>query len=487
MNVFFVFKTKLQIEFGILFISNGKGEMKMKKVLSLLTVFSLMLSIGVGFQNTSVKAASVPSISYQAHVQSIGWKGKVSNGATAGTIGRSLRLEGLKINLKASKKSMISYRAHVANIGWQGWKSSGSMAGTTGKSLAIEAVQIKLLGNYARKYDIYYRVHSQSFGWLGWAKNGGVAGTCSLAKRAEAIQIKLVKKNAKFNCGGKSYYTKPSISYNAHCQSKGWMAIKSEGQTAGTTGQGLRLEALRIYLSDFSSKNGVDYRAHVSNIGWQKWTCRGMEAGTTGRGLSIEAIQIKPSASLSPYIDIYYRMHVKNFGWLGWAKNGETAGTTGGSNRAEAIQIKVVHKGAAFARGGQAFIDLAKKERAMSWVKSKVGHAIDDDGVYGAQCVDLIRAYYRQLGVSPRSGNGADYSWNSLPSGWKRVKGGTPQRGDILVYGPSASNGYGHVAIYESDYVTYHQNVGGQYVRKITSTRYNGFSNPYWGYIRPNW
>ena len=70
---FFVFKTKLQIEFGILFISNGKGEMKMKKVLSLLTVFSLMLSIGVGFQNTSVKAASVPSISYQAHVQSIGW------------------------------------------------------------------------------------------------------------------------------------------------------------------------------------------------------------------------------------------------------------------------------------------------------------------------------------------------------------------------------------------------------------------------------
>lgn len=52
-------------------------------------------------------------------------------------------------------------------------------------------------------------------------------------------------------------------------------------------------------------------------------------------------------------------------------------------------------------------------------------------------------------------GNGGDYSSNALPAGWTRTAGGQPQKGDILVY---KNKGVGHVAIYESDYVTYHQN-----------------------------
>ena len=125
---------------------------------------------------------------------------------------------------------------------------------------------------------------------------------------------------------------------------------------------------------------------------------------------------------------------------------------------------------------------------AISWVNSKVGKGIDYDGQHGCQCVDLIMAYYNMLGVSISSGNGKDYASNSLPSGWARVKGGKPQKGDILVYGASASNKYGHVAIYESDKVTYHQNYSGKsYVVKVTNVKYNGFNNPYWGFIRPNW
>ena len=125
--------------------------------------------------------------------------------------------------------------------------------------------------------------------------------------------------------------------------------------------------------------------------------------------------------------------------------------------------------------------------QAIAWVQSKVGQSIDYDGAYGAQCVDLILAYYNYLGVPTSSGNGKDYATNSLPSGWSRVQGGTPQKGDILVYGASGSNPYGHVAIYESDYVTYHQNFNtNPYVQRITY-KYNSLANPYWGYIRPNW
>ena len=131
--------------------------------------------------------------------------------------------------------------------------------------------------------------------------------------------------------------------------------------------------------------------------------------------------------------------------------------------------------------------EAATQTEALQWVKAQIGKSIDADGVNGAQCVDLIKAYYSYLGVSPASGNGCDYAWNSLPSGWTRIQGGTPQPGDILVYGEAVSGDCGHVAIYESTYSTYHQRFSGNYVQQVTGIAYNGFSNPYWGIIRPTW
>ncbi len=126
------------------------------------------------------------------------------------------------------------------------------------------------------------------------------------------------------------------------------------------------------------------------------------------------------------------------------------------------------------------------QDKAIAWAKSQVGKAIDYDGAYGAQCVDLIKAYYKYLGVSPVTGNGCDYATNSLPSGWTRTKGATPQKGDVLVF-TGGSGGYGHVAIYESNYSTYHQNYHGQYVENITSYYATpGSTLTYWGVIRPN-
>ena len=123
---------------------------------------------------------------------------------------------------------------------------------------------------------------------------------------------------------------------------------------------------------------------------------------------------------------------------------------------------------------------------AIGWVQSQVGKALDYDGAYGAQCVDLIKYYYDYLGcASYARGNGSDYATNALPSGWTRLKGAQPRLGDILVY-TGGYNNYGHVAIYESDYVSYHQNFNGkQYVVRATC-KYNALNNPYWGVIRPD-
>lgn len=125
-------------------------------------------------------------------------------------------------------------------------------------------------------------------------------------------------------------------------------------------------------------------------------------------------------------------------------------------------------------------------EDAIEWVQEQVGTSIDVDGAFGAQCVDLIKAYYLFLGQKEPHGNGADYATNDLPEGWERIEGAQPQKGDILVYSATEKHPYGHVGIYEADDITYHQNFGGkQYVQEI-SLLYNSFQPPYWGVIRPD-
>ena len=119
---------------------------------------------------------------------------------------------------------------------------------------------------------------------------------------------------------------------------------------------------------------------------------------------------------------------------------------------------------------------------AINWVRSLNGQPVGS-----GECVALIKAYYSYLGQTSPGGNGADYSWNQLPAGWQRLQNVQPQNGDILVYSGNDANPYGHVAIYESDYSTWHQNYA--YQRKVvhvTNVRYNGFANPYWGVIRPD-
>ena len=140
---------------------------------------------------------------------------------------------------------------------------------------------------------------------------------------------------------------KPTIAYKAHVENIGWQYYKKNGASAGTSGQGLRVEAIKIRFSGKPSATGsVQYRTHVQNIGWEsKWRKNGATTGTTGKGLRLEAIQIKLTGNLAKQYDVYYRTHVQNKGWLGWAKNGQKAGSAGYGYRMEAIQVVLVKKG----------------------------------------------------------------------------------------------------------------------------------------------
>ena len=301
---------------------------------------------GLSAKCTVTVKTNTPSIKYSTHVQKEGWQNFVTDGATSGTTGKSLRLEGIKIKLDSTISGGIKYSTHVQKEGWQNFVENGALSGTTGKGYRLEAIKIELTGEIAKQYDIYYRVHAQKFGWMGWAKNGEQSGTQGYGYRLEGIQIKLVKKGEKAPTSTTiAFSICPTLKYSSYVQKEGWKNEVSNGQTMGTTGKSLRMEALKINLKTYGITGGIKYTAHVQKQGWQNYVTSGKVAGTTGKNLRMEAIKIELTEEMAKTFDIYYRVHTEKFGWLGWAKNGEAAGTQGYGYRVEALQIQLLPKG----------------------------------------------------------------------------------------------------------------------------------------------
>lgn len=311
-----------------------------------------------------------PSIDANVHVQNDGWshdpandsswtatQDAAGNDVVIGTTGQSLRLEALQLELRGIPNSGITYQAHVQNLGWTNWASDGSIVGTTGQSLRIEALRIMLTGDAQKKYSVFYQAHVEGLDWLDWTSDGLAAGTTGLGRRLEALRIRLVLKGdaAATPVTGTAYVVGNALTAQGHSQNIGWQdaRVVDSGQvvTIGTTGQALRLEALRLGLDPVNEQGGIQYNAHVQNIGWQRnvdsessWFSNGDVAGTTGESLRMEALQLNLTGDYARDFNIFYRVHVANAGWLGWTSNGLTAGTVGMEVPIEAVQIALVPK-----------------------------------------------------------------------------------------------------------------------------------------------
>jgi hypothetical protein len=109
-----------------------------------------------------------------------------------------------------------------------------------------------------------------------------------------------------------------------------------DGTIAGTTGQSLRLEQIKI--RGMESGANVCYRVHVQDIGWAPKVCQNTVAGQKDK--RIEAIEIVDTG-LPANLGVYYQVHVQNYGWMPIRWDGGLGGTTGKSLRMEAIAIAV--------------------------------------------------------------------------------------------------------------------------------------------------
>ncbi|MBQ3334042.1 MAG: hypothetical protein IJG85_00345 [Eubacteriaceae bacterium] len=148
------------------------------------------------------------------------------------------------------------------------------------------------------------------------------------------------------------------IFLRAHVENLGWDKTMTElepgtEKTVGTEGRALRVEAIDIAVPAGYSVEGF---AHIQNLDDTKCVVlKGNEAdypagvpagytvyrfGSTGRGLRMEAMQINlKDASGTTMSQLKYCVHVENDGWHAFVNNGTFAGTRGRGLRLEALRF----------------------------------------------------------------------------------------------------------------------------------------------------
>ena len=392
------------------------------------------------------------SLTYRAHVSNVGWQGAVSDGATAGTTGRGLALEDLKLSIDSSDYSdgsAVQIDAHVSGIGWQGWDTpSASEGGTTGQGRAVEAVRLRLTGFLAKDYDVYYRVHASNIGWMAWAKDGEEAGTTGMSCSLEAVQIKLIKKGTSHpDTTGYSHLELPTVTYSS--QAKGaWQNSVSAGEVSGTTGKGISITGFSAKITSFVA-GGINYQLHLSNVGWTSGKSNGDQLSSATESNPVEAIKVSLSGDLTTYFDVWYRVHIENVGWLGWTKNGAVAGSTGYGTHVQAVQVRITRKGAAAPGSTISPMLLGEPLSLANPMQKKIvdlSRQVPSPGP--GLCSEWIAQVYERAGFRNVHTDACDYYWDFCKyTDYSQLKVG------MVIAVPSHMHTYmgriyGHVCIY---------------------------------------
>lgn len=162
-------------------------------------------------------------------------------------------------------------RGHIQDLGDYpadgSWVESPKRIGTVGQSKRIEGFELKAGESLPTDLELRYNVHVQNIGWLydeddptSWAKNGDYAGTRGDGLRIEAIKIVLLDAAGNKASG---YH----IRYQGHVQNIGDLPADSEqwftdGEQLGTVGSSLRLEALKLEIVK-DATTGTDLSAYI--------------------------------------------------------------------------------------------------------------------------------------------------------------------------------------------------------------------------------
>lgn len=271
-------------------------------------------------------------------------KGSFSDGVlTLGKKGKK-RIEAVTLSFKNTTgyEGSLRYMVYVQKKGWTSWTESGKRAGTVGKGLRVEAVRIELTGELAKHYSVIYSTYMQTYkAKQGWVNDGAVAGSPGDGKRVQEIQIKIVPRD--------SLGETPTIAYRMYRDHYKWSSSwYRNGAVSGvTSGSYKKHEGLMMTVTNTKYTGNVEYRARGDGYSWSAWCKNNSPVGKFKKknGKRMEEVQVRLTGELAEHFDVYYRTCAREKGWLGWAKNGESSGTEKYGYYIMAFQCVLVPKG----------------------------------------------------------------------------------------------------------------------------------------------
>ena len=324
----------------------------LKKITSAGIAFLIMISVVFAFTRLNgyqVNADTTDQVSLTlagtARMQTYGnKKGSFKDGVlTIGKKGKK-RIEAVTLSFKNTTgyEGGLRYMVYVQKKGWTDWTNSGKRAGTVGKNLRVEAIRIELTGELAKHYSVVYSAYMQTFkAKQGWVNDGAVAGSAGDGKRVQEIQVKIVPRE--------SLGETPTIAYRMYRDHYKWSSSwYRNGAVAGvTSGSYQKHEGLMMTVTNTKYTGTVEYRARGDGYSWSSWCKNNSPVGKFKKknGKRMEEVQVRLTGELAEHFDVYYRTCAREKGWLGWAKNGESSGTEKYGYYIMAFQCVLVPKG----------------------------------------------------------------------------------------------------------------------------------------------
>ena len=156
-----------------------------------------------GMNTKPVYAADMGAV-YGIFEHGVGWSAyhgdqtaeRAGNGTYVTAIRASLSGQPANlINIPAGAQVGVRYQVNLSGSGWLSWQENMAETGTIETGMPLEAIRMELTGQLKDHYDVYYSVF-QNGSWTAPVKNGETAGTEGQGLRVDGIWVTVTEKDA---------------------------------------------------------------------------------------------------------------------------------------------------------------------------------------------------------------------------------------------------------------------------------------------------
>ena len=149
-----------------------------------------------GMNTKPVYAADMGAV-YGIFEHGVGWSAYHGD-QTAERAGNGTYVTAIRASLSGQPEGMsgtLSYQVNLSGSGWLSWQENMAETGTIETGMPLEAIRMELTGQLKDHYDVYYSVF-QNGSWTAPVKNGETAGTEGQGLRVDGIWVTVTEKDA---------------------------------------------------------------------------------------------------------------------------------------------------------------------------------------------------------------------------------------------------------------------------------------------------